>query len=113
MPCTPENVSSVVECEADSLRVFWSESPGADSYVATVQDSNGQLTTCQGTNQGSCSVAGVGCGQIYHVSVASSDGFCDSPPSDEVHTPSGRKDIVSYLLLTLLLYFPAHAFMND
>lgn len=93
MPCTPENVSSVVECEANSLVVSWSESSGADSYVATVQDSNGQLTTCQGTNQGFCSVAGVGCGLIYHVSVASSDGFCDSPPSDEVHAPSGIKRI--------------------
>lgn len=90
VPCTPENVSSVVECEASSLVVSWSESSGADSYVATVQDSSGQTTTCQATSQGWCSVAGIGCGQIYHATVASSDGYCDSPPSYQVHTPSGR-----------------------
>ncbi|XP_075901618.1 uncharacterized protein fndc7b isoform X2 [Nelusetta ayraudi] len=88
VPCTPENVSSVVECEANSLVVSWSESSGADSYVATVQDSSGQTTTCQAMGQGWCSVAGIGCGQIYHVTVASSDGYCDSPPSYQVHTPS-------------------------
>lgn len=92
MPCTPENISSVVDCEANSLIVSWSESSGADSYIATVQDSNGQATTCQGTTEGSCSVAGIGCGHIYHVSVVSSDGYCDSPPSYEVDTPSGRTD---------------------
>lgn len=90
MPCTPENVSSVVECEANSLVVSWSESSGADSYVATVQDSSGQTTTCQATSQGWCRVAGISCGQIYHVTVASSDGYCDSPASYQVHTPSGR-----------------------
>lgn len=92
MPCTPENISSVVDCEANSLIVSWSESSGADSYIATVQDSNGQGTTCQGTTEGSCSVTGIGCGHIYHVSVVSSDGYCDSPPSYEVDTPSGRTD---------------------
>lgn len=92
MPCTPENISSVVDCEANSLIVSWSESSGADSYIATVQDSNGQTTTCQGTTEGSCSVTGIGCGHIYHVSVVSSDGYCDSPASYEVDTPSGRTD---------------------
>lgn len=68
----------------------WPESPGADSYTATVQDSNGQTTTCQGTTEGSCSVLGIACGQIYHTSVVSSDGYCESPPTPEVDTPSGR-----------------------
>ncbi|XP_059196342.1 uncharacterized protein LOC131977156 [Centropristis striata] len=88
VPCTPENVSSVVDCEENTLTVSWSESSGADSYIATVQDSVGQTTTCQGTTEGSCDVAGLGCGQIYHVSVVSSDGYCDSPPSPVVNTPS-------------------------
>ncbi|KAM7387684.1 hypothetical protein PAMP_023906 [Pampus punctatissimus] len=92
VPCTPANVSSVVDCQTNSLTVSWPESSGADSYLTTVQDSNGQSTTCQGTTNGSCSVTGLGCGQIYHVSVVSSDGYCNSPPTNVVDTPSGEKD---------------------
>ncbi|KAL7397583.1 hypothetical protein ABVT39_024505 [Epinephelus coioides] len=87
-PCTPENVSAVVDCEDNTLNVSWSESLGADSYIATVQDSNDRTTTCQGMTEGSCNITGLGCGQIYHVSVVSSDGYCDSPPTDVVDTPS-------------------------
>ncbi|PWA21255.1 hypothetical protein CCH79_00009504 [Gambusia affinis] len=88
VPCTPENTSSVMDCEANSVIVSWSESAGADSYTATLQDSYGQSTTCQGTTEGSCAVSGLGCGQIYHVSVVSSDGYCNSPPTDVLDTPS-------------------------
>ncbi|XP_040040842.2 uncharacterized protein fndc7b [Gasterosteus aculeatus] len=87
-PCTPANVSSVVDCEGNTLITSWSESPGADSYIATVQDSNGQSTTCQGTTSGSCNVTGLGCGQVYHVSVVSSDGYCNSPSTPVVVAPS-------------------------
>lgn len=89
-PCTPANISTEVDCETKSLIVSWPESPGADSYIATVLDSYGQTTTCQGTTEGACSVMGIACGQIYHTSVVSSDGYCESPPSPEVDTPSGR-----------------------
>lgn len=89
-PCTPANISTEVDCETKSLIVSWPESPGADSYTATVLDSYGQSTTCQGTTEGSCIVMGIACGQIYHTSVVSSDGYCESPPTPEVDTPSGR-----------------------
>ncbi|XP_054458913.1 fibronectin type III domain-containing protein 7-like [Anoplopoma fimbria] len=88
VPCTPENISSVVDCEGNTLTTSWSESSGADSYIATVQDSNGQTTTCQGTTEGSCNVTGLGCSQIYHVSVVSSDGYCNSPSTPVVDAPS-------------------------
>lgn len=92
MPCIPANVSSVVNCEANTLIASWSESSGADSYIARVQDSNGQTTTCQGTTGGNCNVTGIGCGQIYHVSVVSSNGYCSSPSTPVVDTPSGRTE---------------------
>ncbi|XP_034439595.1 uncharacterized protein LOC117760582 [Hippoglossus hippoglossus] len=85
-PCTPANMSSVVDCEANSLVVSWSESPGADSYIATVQDRSGPATTCQAMTEGHCNVTGLGCGQIYDVFVVSSDGYCDSPPTPVVDT---------------------------
>ncbi|XP_041862145.1 fibronectin-like [Melanotaenia boesemani] len=88
VPCTPENITSVFDCVASSLNVSWSESDGADSYIATLQDSNHQSTTCQGTVEGFCSVTGLGCSQLYHVSVVSSDGYCNSPPTPVTVTPS-------------------------
>lgn len=90
MPCTPASVSTVVDCEANALIVSWSESPGADSYIATVEDSNTQVTTCQGTIEGSCNVTGLGCGLTYHVSVVSSDGYCDSQPTPVTDISSGK-----------------------
>ncbi|XP_023809630.1 fibronectin type III domain-containing protein 7-like [Oryzias latipes] len=88
VPCTPANISSVMDCEANALIVSWSESPGADSYIASLRDSNNQITSCQGTTTGSCNVTGLGCSQIYQASVVSSDGYCSSPPSVVVETPS-------------------------
>ncbi|CAB1419900.1 unnamed protein product [Pleuronectes platessa] len=85
-PCTPANMSSVVDCEANALVVSWSESPGADSYIAKVQDRSGHATTCQATTEGHCNVTGLGCGQIYDVFVVSSDGYCNSPPTPVVDT---------------------------
>lgn len=81
-----------MDCETNTLIASWSEGAGADSYIATLEDSSGHSTTCQGTTEGSCNVTGLGCGQIYHVSVVSSDGYCDSPPTPVVDTPSGRTE---------------------
>lgn len=92
VPCTPANISSEVNCETNSLTVSWAESSGANSYIAKAQDSDGQTITCQGMSEGYCNVTGIGCGQIYHVSVVSSDGYCESPSTPEVETPSGRTD---------------------
>ncbi|XP_029003162.2 fibronectin-like [Betta splendens] len=88
VPCTPASVLPVVNCNSNSLTVSWSQSLGADSYLATVQDSIGDTTTCQGTTQGSCNVTGLGCGQVYHISVVSSDGYCNSPSTPVVDIPS-------------------------
>ncbi|XP_076010518.1 fibronectin type III domain-containing protein 7-like [Genypterus blacodes] len=88
MPCIPQNVSSHIKCEDNCLTVSWLESEGADTYLTTVQGSNGLSTTCQAMSETSCNVTGLSCGQIYHASVISSDGYCDSPHSAVVDTPS-------------------------
>ncbi|XP_034036686.1 fibronectin type III domain-containing protein 7 [Thalassophryne amazonica] len=88
VPCTPANFSSVTDCEAGSLVISWRESSGADSYLATVHDSIGLSTTCLATTQGFCSVLGIHCGQIYHTTLVSSDGYCDSPPTPVMDTHS-------------------------
>uniref|UniRef100_A0A3Q1GG40 Fibronectin type-III domain-containing protein n=1 Tax=Acanthochromis polyacanthus TaxID=80966 RepID=A0A3Q1GG40_9TELE len=98
VPGTSQIVNSWAS-SSTSITVTWetvpSADPGADSYLATLEDSNGRGTTCQGTTEGSCNVTGLACGQIYHVSVVSSDGYCDSPPTPETDTPSGRTKVTN------------------
>ncbi|XP_072294150.1 uncharacterized protein fndc7b [Eucyclogobius newberryi] len=87
-PCTPQDLSSVVSCGNSTMLVSWADSEGADSYLATVEDSYGQVTSCQATTEGQCSVGTLGCGLIYHVSLVASDGHCDSLSTAVVDTPS-------------------------
>lgn len=109
-----------MDCEANALIVSWSESSGADSYIASLRDSNDQTTTCLGTTTGSCNVTGLGCSQIYQASVVSSDGYCSSPPSVVVETPSGRvchKDILTemhlkFIFERLFMYFETKYTLN-
>ncbi|KAL1022755.1 hypothetical protein UPYG_G00031900 [Umbra pygmaea] len=87
VPCTPPMVSTVMDCAANSLSVLWSESLGADSYTATLQDSNRLNTTCQAmSGPASCNISGLSCGQIYHITVAASDGYCSSPSTNVTNT---------------------------
>ncbi|XP_051515678.1 uncharacterized protein LOC127418869 [Myxocyprinus asiaticus] len=100
VPCIPVTVTTNVSCQGNGLSVFWQESAGADSYTATLEDSNGHLTNCQSLNNTTCTVNGLNCGQIYHVSVVASDGYCNSPPSAvfETHSvPCSARDIRSLI----------------
>ncbi|KAF7660957.1 hypothetical protein LDENG_00272160 [Lucifuga dentata] len=115
IPCTPQNISSVINCEANSLMISWSESSGADSYLATLQYSDGLSTTCQAANKSYCSMTGLSCGQIYHTSVISSDGFCDSPSSAVVDTPSVpcesgfiKAAMDCYLKVAMVSWYPSN-----
>ncbi|CAL8396350.1 unnamed protein product [Boreogadus saida] len=85
-PCTPANASAAVDCVDNALTVSWSQSSGADSYRATVVDATGQNSSCVAMAAGNCSLSGLSCGEMYRVSVVSSDGVCDSPPTDVMET---------------------------
>ncbi|XP_055077407.1 fibronectin-like [Periophthalmus magnuspinnatus] len=82
------NLSSEMDCGSSRMSISWADSDGADSYLATVVDSYGQITSCQATTEGQCSVGALGCGLIYHVSLVASDGHCESQSTDAVDTPS-------------------------
>ncbi|XP_041704514.2 fibronectin type III domain-containing protein 7-like [Coregonus clupeaformis] len=87
VPCIPASVSTVMDCAANTMSVWWLESSGADSYTATLQDSDRRTTTCQAlSGPASCNVTGLSCGQIYHVTVAASDGYCSRPSTGVTDT---------------------------
>ncbi|XP_026061504.1 fibronectin [Carassius auratus] len=87
VPCTPSNVLPTVDCVTKALVVSWTPSAGGQYYTATLQDSNGQSTSCQSTDS-QCNVTGLSCGQLYRVNVTASDSLCSSPPSATVSTNS-------------------------
>ncbi|KAJ8384528.1 hypothetical protein AAFF_G00204430 [Aldrovandia affinis] len=81
VPCITQNVSTDINCELNSMSISWEETDGADSYTATLQDSDGRSTTCNTLGTNSCDVTGLNCGKVYHVTVQASDGYCTSSPS--------------------------------
>ncbi|KAJ8376161.1 hypothetical protein SKAU_G00067410 [Synaphobranchus kaupii] len=88
VPCVPRNVSADVDCESNSVSVSWGESAGADSYRATLEDSDGRSTDCQVLGANSCNITGLNCGKTYRVTVAASDGYCTSAESQTTDAQS-------------------------
>ncbi|KAL7851296.1 hypothetical protein AOLI_G00216520 [Acnodon oligacanthus] len=80
VPCVPQNVVPVVDCETNNVTVSWSPSMGVSLYTVTLRDDNGLSGTCQSTG-GQCNATGLRCGQMYYVSVTASDDRCTSAPS--------------------------------
>lgn len=91
VPCIPQNVSTDMDCESNSMSISWVESNGADSYTATLEDSEGRSTDCQVLGANSCNVSGLNCGKTYHVAVTASDGYCTSLGSSTTDAQSGRQ----------------------
>uniref|UniRef100_A0A3P8XZQ8 Fibronectin type-III domain-containing protein n=2 Tax=Esox lucius TaxID=8010 RepID=A0A3P8XZQ8_ESOLU len=80
VPCPAEPAESTLDCFRNVVLMDWAALEGAVSY--TVMTSyNGQKHTVCHTNNTNCEVSGMTCGQVYSVSMVSSDGQCDSPPS--------------------------------
>ncbi|KAJ8277963.1 hypothetical protein GJAV_G00082190 [Gymnothorax javanicus] len=81
VPCVPQNVSTHIDCESNSMSISWELSEGADSYIATLEDRDGLATDCQVLGANSCNVSGLSCGRTYRATVMASDGYCTSPES--------------------------------
>ncbi|XP_071392950.1 fibronectin-like [Centroberyx affinis] len=84
VPCTPTNVSALVDCSHDSARVNWTQSMGAVFYIAIAQHEDGAVRSCSamGTN---CLIEGLSCGQNYTASVIGTNMKCNSTASEQVN----------------------------
>uniref|UniRef100_A0A3Q2Q8R1 Fibronectin type-III domain-containing protein n=1 Tax=Fundulus heteroclitus TaxID=8078 RepID=A0A3Q2Q8R1_FUNHE len=88
VPCTPENVTTDLQCGSNDLTVSWTSSPHPLSYsVMAVPLDGGGSITCN-TNNASCVLRGFGCGQTVNVSVKASSDICSGPysPTQTVRT---------------------------
>ncbi|KAK5919428.1 hypothetical protein CgunFtcFv8_023324 [Champsocephalus gunnari] len=78
-PCVPMNLS--VHYNVSTAQVMWAAARGASSYsVQAVADLGSGVT--YNTNNTTCSMNGLQCGQIYNVTVMARNTVCDSMISE-------------------------------
>ena len=76
-PCPAADLSVEVDCNNDMAQFFWSWSDGAHSYQVTATGSDGALASCE-TEENSCNVTGLQCGQTYNVSLRAINDNCQT-----------------------------------
>ena len=85
----PQYVQTILGCQSTMLNVTWQQRGEASHYQATVQSSDGHVTTCD-TNKSSCVVPNILCGLKYDVAVVAQNEKCNSIPSSVQHAIPGR-----------------------
>ncbi|XP_069798452.1 fibronectin type III domain-containing protein 7-like [Narcine bancroftii] len=80
VPCIPQNVVAHINCENNTVSVFWDPSNGSESYQVTAQGTNGHWASCQTTGS-ECEVSDVYCGLNYYITVQSICVECNSSQS--------------------------------
>ncbi|XP_059839508.1 fibronectin type III domain-containing protein 7-like [Hypanus sabinus] len=79
-PCIPQNVVAHINCENNTVSVFWDASNGSESYHVTAQGTNGHWASCNTTGT-ECEVSDVYCGLYYYVTVQAVRMGCNSSQS--------------------------------
>ncbi len=88
-PCVPLMLDVEMDCLSDSAWLTWDESAGAELYISTATDSDGQKYQCNST-ESQCTVEQLQCGRFYNFSVIASNSQCDSPMSNTLQTETGK-----------------------
>ncbi len=88
-PCVPLMLDVEMDCLSDSAWLTWEVSAGAELYISTATDSDGQKYQCNST-ESQCTVEQLQCGRFYNFSVIASNSRCDSPMSNTLQTETGK-----------------------
>ncbi|XP_032422074.1 uncharacterized protein LOC116722071 [Xiphophorus hellerii] len=75
LPCPPTNVTAGHACDPNSVPVSWTHSGKAEFFTAVALGSRGHRAECT-SNETSCNLPGLQCGEVYSVSVAGADNNC-------------------------------------
>uniref|UniRef100_A0A3B3DY71 Fibronectin type-III domain-containing protein n=1 Tax=Oryzias melastigma TaxID=30732 RepID=A0A3B3DY71_ORYME len=79
-PCPPTNVSAVYTCSPNPVAVSWVASGNAKQYTAVALSQQGHKSECT-TNQTSCSLPGLQCGEKYSIRVSGANDICSKSKS--------------------------------
>lgn len=104
-PCTVQDVLSHVDCSSNSLIVSWSPGSMPLTYSVTAQDGDSNTLSCT-TEESTCAVTGLECGEQYTVTVQAASGRCEGESSVAQTVDSGMFSIYfSSFLYTFYLLF--------
>ncbi|KAK5888908.1 hypothetical protein CesoFtcFv8_014958 [Champsocephalus esox] len=81
LPCPPTNVTAMHTCASDPVPVSWVASDSAKYYTAVAVSGGGHRSQCM-TNNTSCSLPGLLCGEVYAIGVSGVDDNCTGQLSD-------------------------------
>lgn len=75
-PCLPREVEVEIDCNSDGAAVMsWNATHGTSNFSLTAMVS-GSLQTLCATEQNSCNVTGLSCGETYNLSLTASNQQC-------------------------------------
>ncbi|KAE8290995.1 Fibronectin type III domain-containing protein 7 Precursor [Larimichthys crocea] len=83
LSCPPTNITTQHTCAPDPVPVSWEASQSAQDYTAVAVSSGGHRSECM-TNETSCSLPGLQCGEVYSIGVSGAVDNCMGPQSDTV-----------------------------
>lgn len=105
VPCPPTNVTAMHTCAPHPVPVTWVLSDSATHYTAVAVSSRGHRSECM-TNETSCSLPGLRCGEVYTIGVSGADDNCTGQLSDTVSLstgnttiPSSEREMKSFMML--------------
>ncbi|XP_068096197.1 mucin-3B-like [Hyperolius riggenbachi] len=80
VPCIAQNINYTLTCQTNSLNVSWGASSGATAYSTTAVGTQGQTIT-SASQEPSCLLTGLQCGNVYNLTVLSLNNECKSNQS--------------------------------
>ena len=80
MPCDPQNVSAVLDCDTNTAVVSWEKSERVMLHRVTGVGADGHSISCSSSSD-SCSLPSLHCGQRYELNVTVLDGICNNSQS--------------------------------
>ncbi|XP_072276183.1 fibronectin type III domain-containing protein 7-like [Pyxicephalus adspersus] len=79
-PCVPTLKPLKINCHDNSISLSWDKTLGAVSYTSNITSSGVNILSCT-TEDSSCTIRELKCGQIYTVTVTAINNQCWSPAS--------------------------------
>ncbi|XP_015242186.1 PREDICTED: uncharacterized protein LOC107092315 [Cyprinodon variegatus] len=83
LPCPPTDVMVKHTCAPDPIPVSWTHSGDAELFLAVALGSEGHRAECT-TNEATCNLTSLLCGEVYTISVVGAYGSCSGLQSNSL-----------------------------
>lgn len=95
-PCPPVDVINSVDCDNNTVSIYWSPVPGAVKYTATLEQVSGGTTCCTSSGT-SCDITTLPCGEMYVLLVTAEGRTCNSTQSEGKMSRTGMIQDISHI----------------